>query len=626
MNKLTLTTLEIKNNLYKIVRTNGNINHFTNSKTYKRKFLKKFFDWGLSSLDENYIVVKENFSNNEIENLIENIKKSCTDINYTFEIDKSIEKTLEQEKSIITKRKNVGIDIKNNNFSDLLLDEFNNFKIIIKKYLIRELKPKQLLNSFFGFIMKNSLNYSVPGAGKTSSTLAIFSALFDKGIAEKIIVIAPKNSFESWINEWKNTFGNNIELKEYIYEGTKSKVQNFWNKNLILLNYEKVFNFKEHANKVINKKTFVIFDEVHKIKNPDGVRSQEWIKIILGNQNCGIIQLTGTPLPNTYKDIFVSAKMMFSKELKDFFPYSVEELEKISENNNISKMKIVNQDLYPFFIRTSKKDLKILPPLKDKFIEVEATPDEILIFKEINKNIKNGPEKLIRFMQLESNPKMLAKTIEDDDILDSLELSKNEMLNFNIISKELVENIYFSSKFKKMFELVRSLVFERKKVIVWCIFKDTINTIYDFLNQNNIKTVKIHGEVEDQQRTLYIKGFKEGRYDVIVTNPHTLAESVSFHKISHDAIYYDLSYNLVHYLQSKNRIHRLGLTNDEYTQYHFISQNYNLGNLKYNLIEKIYKRLLQKEEIMNEAVESQHLETQTFSSSDDILKILEDLK
>ena len=46
---------------------------------------------------------------------------------------------------------------------------------------------------------------------------------------------------------------------------------------------------------------------------------------------------------------------------------------------------------------------------------------------------------------------------------------------------------------------------------------------------------------------------------VIITNPHTLAESVSLHKSCHDAVYVELNFNLSQYLQSRDRIHRLGI-------------------------------------------------------------------
>lgn len=73
-------------------------------------------------------------------------------------------------------------------------------------------------------------------------------------------------------------------------------------------------------------------------------------------------------------------------------------------------------------------------------------------------------------------------------------------------------------------------------------------------------------------RQAILSAFCKGDLDFLITNPHTLAESVSLHSICHDAIYFEYSYNLVHLLQSKDRIHRLGLPSDQYTQYYFLQE------------------------------------------------------
>ena len=94
----------------------------------------------------------------------------------------------------------------------------------------------------------------------------------------------------------------------------------------------------------------------------------------------------------------------------------------------------------------------------------------------------------------------------------------------------------------------------------------------------------------------------------MITNPHTLAESVSLHSVCHDAIYFEYSYNLVHLLQSKDRIHRLGLPQDQYTQYYFLQENYQTFEGEYSLDKKIYDRLQEKEQIMLNAIDNNVLE------------------
>ena len=86
-----------------------------------------------------------------------------------------------------------------------------------------------------------------------------------------------------------------------------------------------------------------------------------------------------------------------------------------------------------------------------------------------------------------------------------------------------------------------------------------------------IKAEVISGAVSQDERNKIINKFKNKEVEILITNPHTLAESVSLHKTCHDAIYFEYSYNLVHLLQSKDRIHRLGLKPDDYTQYYYFS-------------------------------------------------------
>lgn len=69
-------------------------------------------------------------------------------------------------------------------------------------------------------------------------------------------------------------------------------------------------------------------------------------------------------------------------------------------------------------------------------------------------------------------------------------------------------------------------------------------------------------------------------------------------------------------LQSKDRIHRLGLDANQYTQYYFIQNFYNYNNEYISLSERIYKRLKEKEETMNNAIENDVLEQQSSDEED----------
>ena len=118
----------------------------------------------------------------------------------------------------------------------------------------------------------------------------------------------------------------------------------------------------------------------------------------------------------------------------------------------------------------------------------------------------------------------------------------------------------------------------------------------------------INGSTPQNERDAILTFFKAGELNFLITNPHTLAESVSLHSICHDAIYFEYGYNLVHLLQSKDRIHRLGLPDGQYTQYYFMQTYYPSKTDDWSLDKKIYDRLSEKEGTMLEAIDRGVLE------------------
>ena len=181
---------------------------------------------------------------------------------------------------------------------------------------------------------------------------------------------------------------------------------------------------------------------------------------------------------------------------------------------------------------------------------------------------------------------------------------------------ELINRNEITSKYKKCIDIIQKLVSEGKTVIVWCIFINSIRRITRDLEKAGIISKAVYGEVELDERQKIINDFKNGEIHVMVTNPHTLAESVSLHTVCHDAVYFEYSYNLVHLLQSKDRINRLGLPANQYTQYYFIRSDYSGEKGEWSIDEEVYNRLKDKEEIMLNAIDRNVLEIMPTSMED----------
>ncbi len=227
---------------------------------------------------------------------------------------------------------------------------------------------------------------------------------------------------------------------------------------------------------------------------------------------------------------------------------------------------------------------------------------------------------IIRILQLESNPKLLLQSLDLKDFAylldDTVEIDEIDYADYSEEVKNIIDHFGNTTKFNRCLALAENLAKQGKPVIVWCMFVDSIRRLAAELEKRGIHSKCIFGEVPLEERQQIIQDFRDGHLQVLLTNPHTLAESVSLHSVCHDAIYFEYSYNLVHLLQSKDRIHRLGLPEGQYTQYYYLQSFYETDDGPWSLGNAIYERLKQKEQIMLDAIDHHVLEALPTSQED----------
>lgn len=600
----------------------------TNTAMYKVR-LRRYID--RDEIYEDKILLKEGLTYPDYKKIIEIIRRDSVKRNYKFIVSDELNKYIKNRELYIGKRARAGLEIKNQ--SDMIFNEFLKYKSIVDNSMIRILRDKQAWDSFFMCTMKRSANFSVPGSGKTSSALGVYSYLEQIGLINKIVMIGPKNSFSSWEDEFINCFGTKKVLKLFNiqdYNSLNDKknaiMYETGGKNLLLFNYESLVSLEYEVKKIIDEKTLLIYDEVHKVKNVDGIRAASALEISKNAQY--IITMTGTPIPNSYLDIKNILMILYGDEYKEYFGFSEWQLKSPTEDD----IENINTRIQPFFCRTNKRQLGVPDANDDILINVEASTIENEIFNILLlKYAKNKLALIIRLLQLESDPKMLLKSIEENweeysAILDTNR--KVEDIDYVDYSEQiisLINSIDKTTKFKACINKAKEIYEKGESLIIWCIFIDSIFNIANELKEKGIAVGVIYGGTSDEERNMIINKFRNKELDVLITNPHTLAESISLHSVCHNAIYYEYSYNLVHLLQSKDRIHRLGLAEDQYTQYYFMQKEFSNNNhMLYSLGEQIYDRLVEKERIMLDAIDKDRLEI-LGTSNEDLDLIFSDL-
>lgn len=553
--------------------------------------LKNKFD----SHDKNKIISKENIQISDLLSLYEFLIKRSEFFNDVVILTRSFEKLVDSLYLDMIALSKEGMKIKEQAF--LKSDEFNIFKEKVNSNVRRPLRDAQLQSAYHLINVKRTMNFSVPGSGKTASVLGAYTYLLEKKEVNKLIVIGPLNCFKSWKDEYKSVIKNTQKFDVYDSRNDSSSdintiLDNDYHKfSVILINYETLPQILKTVKKFINSNSLIVFDEIHRVKRIDGLYANAVID--LAQTIKYRVALTGTPIPNGYLDLFNLFKTLFSTYSSNYFGFDEAYLNNVNKRYVKSKVEDINlnQRIDPFFIRISKCDLGVPAPNKDKIIEIEQnslSKDFNHIYMDADKNYLLKTAKLVQLSSIGKdliNEKSVIKEIEG---------------NTADVDNSVIDDIYIeSNKMAKTHEIVQELLNQNRSVIIWCVFVKSIQHLHKYLSLHNIDCRIIYGQTDTATRDQNINDFNKENFKVLISNPSTLAESVSLHHACHDAIYFELTFNLSHYLQSRDRIHRLGISDHQETNY-FILQSYFNGM---SIDNKIYSRLNEKELVMKKAIE-----------------------
>ena len=134
-------------------------------------------DYFLVAQNKGYIL--KNVSRiDEIEQFRFKIEKICQDNNLSFFLTKSAKYYFELHLRNYEKLAKEGTKIKSSEF--LLSSEFANYKNSINALIKRPLKDSQIQSAIHLIVLERSLNFSVPGSGKTATVLGAFEYLANR--------------------------------------------------------------------------------------------------------------------------------------------------------------------------------------------------------------------------------------------------------------------------------------------------------------------------------------------------------------------------------------------------------------------------------------------------------------
>lgn len=428
----------------------------------------------------------------------------------------------------------------------------------------RELRDFQIRDLQRLLSLENGANFSVPGAGKTTVTLALNVLTRQPG--QILLVIGPKASFPAWrevvaecmrldaptgnAEPFTIITASGDGLGRALVSGRTRLVLSY---DLMVQNPEIITNF------IAQNKVHLVLDEAHRMKA--GFGSQRGA-LLLNMAPLPIRRdiLTGTPMPQQPSDI--------QSQLDFLWPGA-------GLGMQIARGSAPRQVLGQLYVRTTKHDLGLPKPHRH-FLDVPMAPGQMALYGIVKNEFLRQVSTLgldarfdapaarrsvMRLLQLSANPILALRSVSDDAI----------SMDSGVLGAVIAEGP--STKMRAVADFARTLARDDRKSVIWTIFTDTIlqmETMLADLNPVTLYGAVPTGEPTDPEtREGRIKRFHEDpSCMVMIANPAAAGEGISLHKICHDAIYLDRSYVTTHYLQSIDRIHRLGLPPGTETNIH----------------------------------------------------------
>ncbi|OUC12403.1 MAG: helicase, partial [Alkalinema sp. CACIAM 70d] len=413
-----------------------------------------------------------------------------------------------------------------------------------------ELKPFQLRDVQRLLSLENGANFSVPGAGKTTVTLALH--LLTRKPGHHLLVISPKAAFPAWrdvVPDFMSSDAPDDNAEPFtVLSGSAEQVSKELSsgKTRFVINYDLIIQMPDViANYLATQPVHLVLDEAHRMKS--GLLSQRGA-LLLSVSHLPVRRdiLTGTPMPQSPTDI--------QSQLDFLWPGAGLGLQ-------ISRGTAPRAVLGNLYVRTTKQDLK-LPKPNRRFKHVEMAKGQLALYGVVKNefirqssnlrldsrvDLQGAKRAVMRLLQLSSNPMLALRSIAQDAM----------HLDSGILDQVIAEGP--STKMRAVADFARELAAQGRKTVIWTIFTDTILQMEGLLADLN--PVTLYGAIPSGEPT--DPETREGRIRrfhnddacmVMIANPAAAGEGISLHKICHDAIYLDRSYVTTHYLQSIDRI------------------------------------------------------------------------
>ena len=402
------------------------------------------------------------------------------------------------------------------------------------------------------------------GTGKSKVLIDNMSILYDKGLINGALIVAPKGVYKNWFDsEIPTHMANHIEKTMVLWESSAGKTKekelntlfkSSYDLHILIMNVEALSTKKgkQFAEKFLScHKTLMAIDESTTIKNPGAIRTKSIID--LGKDVKYKRILTGSPVTKSPLDLFTQCAFLDPWLLDHQSYYSFKTRYAITKQINVSGRMVqivvgyrnlpeLSEKIKPFSHRVLKDDCLDLPPKTYMKRTIQLTEDQRKVYKQM---------KEIALATL--NGKLTTTHNVITQLMRLHQITCGHFKSDDGQTQKIANN--------RLDELMDVLSEMEGKAVIWAHYRYDIEVIVEAIKKeygdNSVVTYYGDTTTDDRQKAIKLIQDPNSSVRFIVGTPQTGGYGITLTGAS-TMIYYSNGYDLEKRQQSEARIDRIG--------------------------------------------------------------------
>lgn len=409
----------------------------------------------------------------------------------------------------------------------------------------------QKVTAGFLTLHRRAFVFNDPGTAKTISALWAADYLMQRKEVRRILVVCPLSIMQSaWMGDIASSVIHRSAVIAHHAQASRRIEMIQGDYEIVIINYDGLNLVADEIN-ADGRFDLVICDEANAYSNAQTRRWKSLAKII--KPHTFLWMMTGTPAAQSPLHAYGLAKLVNPTAVPNFFTaWRDKVMMKLTLFKWVPKpgsRDLVYNVLQPA-IRFTKEECLDLPPVLKQTREVDMTPQQWKYYK------------LIKDQMLAVAAGEVISAVNKAAVVSKLlQISCGAALTEN---KDVIE---FDAT-PRLNVLLEILEETHRKVIIFALFRASIDMISTFLHKHGIASEEIHGGVTATKRGDIIQRFQNAQDPrVLVMQPQATAHGITL-TAADTVIFFGPLMSVEQYIQCIARADRKGQTSDKVTVIH----------------------------------------------------------